>query len=59
LGTEQAPRGAATAGACEPIRLPVALQSDQAETLIQTFASRKVEHTSMIPHAARWLHMSQ
>jgi hypothetical protein len=59
LGTEQVPRGAATAGACEPIRLPVALQPDQADTLIQTFTSRNVEPTSMIPHAARWLYMSQ
>jgi hypothetical protein len=58
LGTEQAPLGATTAGACEPIRMQVALQPDQADTLIQKFAYRKIDHMSMILWCARWLHMS-
>jgi hypothetical protein len=59
LGTEQAPLSAAAAGACASLRMQVALEPDQADTIIQTFASRKLEHTSMIPRTARWLHMSR
>jgi hypothetical protein len=50
---------AAAAGACEPIRMQVALQPDQADAIIQEFADRKVNHTPMIPRSARCLHMSQ
>jgi hypothetical protein len=38
--------------------MQVALQPDQADTIIQKFAYRKVDHTSMIPRSTRWLHMS-
>jgi len=58
LFAEQAPLGAAAAGACEPSRMQVALEPGQTDTLIQEFAYRKVDHTAMIPHSARWLHMS-
>jgi hypothetical protein len=58
LCPEQAPLGAAAAGACEPLRMPVALEPDQADPIIQAFAYRKIEQTSMIPRSARWLHMS-
>jgi hypothetical protein len=42
LCTEQAPLGAAAAGAEEPVRLQVALQLNQAEASIRAFAYRKV-----------------
>jgi hypothetical protein len=45
LCTEQPPLGAAAAGACKSLRMQVALEPDQAETIIQEFADRKVDHT--------------
>jgi hypothetical protein len=59
LGTEHTPPGAAAAGAFEPLRLQVALEPAQAETIIQAVAYREIDHTSMIPCSARWLHMSR
>jgi hypothetical protein len=59
LSTEQTPRSAAAAGACESLRRQVALEPDQAETIVQKFADRKIDHPSIIPRFARWLHMSR
>jgi hypothetical protein len=51
--------GAAAAEAVDPLRLQVALQPDQTDTISQKFAYRKIDHPSMIPRSARWLHMSR
>lgn len=53
LCTEQAPFGAVAAGACESVRVQVALHPYQADAIIQEVAYRKVNQTSMLPHSAR------
>ena len=57
-GAEQASLSATAAGACEPLRMQVTLEPDQTDALIQQCAYRKIDHISMIPRPARWLHMS-
>ena len=44
--------------ACQPIRVEVTFEPKRADAVIQEFADRKVNHTSMLPHPAQWLHMS-
>jgi hypothetical protein len=59
LITEQAPLAPAALGAFEPLRMPVALQPEQADAVIQEFGHWNVNHAPLIPRSARWLHMSR
>ncbi len=59
LVTEQPPRGAPAVRACQPIGVEVAFEPQSAEVIIQELGDREVNHVAMIPHPARWLHMSQ
>ena len=59
LVAEQALLGAPTVWASQPIRMAVAFEPEGADTVIQQFGDREVNHGPMIPHPARWLHMSR
>lgn len=56
-GTSAA-RGCRT-GACEAVARQVALPPEGADAVIQEFGDGNVNHAPMIPHPARWLHMSR
>jgi hypothetical protein len=56
---EEATIGASTVGTREALWVEVAFQPDQTDTLAQEFGDREVNHRALIPHPARWLHMSQ
>ncbi len=57
--TAQAPLGAAALGAYEAVAILVAPQPEGADAVIQAFGDGNVNHAPMIPHPARWLHMSR
>jgi hypothetical protein len=59
LCAEQAPLGVPTMWASQPLRVEVAFKPKRANAVIQEFTYRKVYQASMVPHPARWLHMSQ
>jgi hypothetical protein len=50
---EEAALGAMTVRACEPVRMQVTLQPDEADAVIQQFGNREIKHIGMIPHHAR------
>jgi hypothetical protein len=45
--------------ACQPIRVEVTFEPKRANAVIQEFADRKAYYAPMLPHPARWLHMSR
>ena len=53
LVTEQAPFGAATAWAYQPVRVEIALQPEDADAVVQEFGTRKVDPVVIIPQPAR------
>jgi hypothetical protein len=59
LFAEQAPLHAPTARACHAARVQVALQPPCANTVVEQFGHREVDHASTLSPIARWLHMSQ
>ena len=49
LFTEQAPFGIPTVRACQPIRMEVAFQAEDADAVVQQLSDRKVNHVGIIP----------
>ena len=50
---EESALGAMSVRACEPIRMQVTLQPNEANAVIQQLGNREIDHLSMIPHYAR------
>jgi hypothetical protein len=58
-GAAQAAPGEPPMWACQPIRVEVTFEPKRANAVIQEFADRKAYYAPMLPHPARWLHMSR
>jgi hypothetical protein len=59
LRAEQASWGVPTARADQPIGMEITFQPEETDAVVQEFGDWKVDHAVMVPHPARWLHMSQ
>jgi hypothetical protein len=53
LRSKQPAIAAPTVGAVQPLRMKMALQSDQADAVVEQFDNGKVDHPVILSYAAR------
>ena len=56
---EEPPLGAPTVRTFHALGMEVAFQPAGTSVIVEQVGNRKVDHVAIIPHRARWLHMSQ
>ena len=55
---EEAPSAIPTVRACQPLWKEVAFQPGPAQVVVQELGDQEAKYGSIMPHPARWLHMS-